>query len=348
MLSGFAAVLGLATVAVSYLTVQVGLDVSREAGKRDRETVLSEHYSAAVAQLDSDSVVGRVGGIHSLEQIAKPFTKERDDPAQRYRKVVLEILGAFVRQEAPAAPKSKPKPKPTVTECEKPRGIRPRADVQAAMTAVGRRYDPQPQDPVDVHGRNLTGVDLGGRRFDGADFAGARLAHGSLKKVHFKGTVLNGADLSGASLQQAVLDEAKLVRAVLCGAVLDGAKLNGAGLGGAYLTDAKLGGARMRDATLVKAHLVGAQLNDAHLEKSRAVRADFTGAVLSGAHLEGANLKLATFTRAQLNQADLAGADLTGAKGLTIEQLKSVKRITGDTQLPERFTWSAKGGVRER
>ena len=87
-------------------------------------------------------------------------------------------------------------------------------------------------------------------------------------------------------------------------------------------------GADLTGADLTGVDLTGANLREAYL----------TGAYLTGAYLTGANL-----TRAYLTGANLTGVDLRGAKGLTYEQLASVKSLFGAKELatalkPEELT----------
>jgi Pentapeptide repeats (8 copies) len=109
----------------------------------------------------------------------------------------------------------------------------PRPDLQAAITALGRRRTERDLGPVDLAGADLTGADL------------------------------TGADLGGAVLARADLAAAALVRADLSGADLGGARLTstnlaGADLTGAGLADADLTGADVASAELTRAELTGA------------------------------------------------------------------------------------------
>jgi len=67
------------------------------------------------------------------------------------------------------------------------------------------------------------------------------------------------------------------------------------------------------------------------------VRPDLRGTDLTGVNLTEAYLRKANLTGAYLREANLTGADLTGATGITQEQLE---RAIGDatTRLPEGFT----------
>ncbi|WP_405993451.1 pentapeptide repeat-containing protein [Streptomyces sp. NBC_00986] len=342
--------IALATTYISYQAILESAQDSRvshqetyQQNAQDTESGLAEHYSAAVAQLDSHSVLERLGGIHSLERIAIASATMSADVSKRYRSVVLDLLCAFVRQEAPDVHRA-PSPRGRGTE---PNNTRPRVDVAAALTAIQKRPQRLPADTVDLSERDLTGADLDFSHFEGSDFSGSRLTYGTFSKASFSEAKLDGADLSGARFNSANLSGAKMVRSVLAKADLIGSDLSEATLGLADLSRAKIGGAKLMSARLTHAKLFWADLGGANLSRVTAVGADLRHADLNGARLSGAQLSGASFDGANLNQSDLAGTDLSGAKGLTLQQLRSAKKIDAGTRLPNGFSWSANGGIRE-
>jgi uncharacterized protein YjbI with pentapeptide repeats len=83
-----------------------------------------------------------------------------------------------------------------------------RPDVQAALTAIGRRDVTHDRLPVDLKGAylfraDLSGADLSRANLTGADFTGA----------DFTGAFLAGANLTRANLAGANLTRAHLLRA---------------------------------------------------------------------------------------------------------------------------------------
>jgi hypothetical protein len=123
------------------------------------------------------------------------------------------------------------------------------------------------------------------------------------------------ADIQAAATVLGRLPHRKGVsRGDLQGATLVGAQLHQANLSGVWLQETPLSIADLSDADLQKTDLSGTLLNETNL---------------SGAWLQSSNL-----SGAWLNKANLCGANLSGAKGLTQEQLNSA---TGDemTKLPE-------------
>jgi uncharacterized protein YjbI with pentapeptide repeats len=151
---------------------------------------------------------------------------------------------------------------------------------------------------IRLSGANLRGVYLSDVNLRGADLRGA-----NLKGVDLVGefTVLDGADLSDANLTGAVLHEPQLK-----GAVLYNANLSDADLENAWFAQAGLSGADLSDTNLRGANLGKATLMDA----------DLTHAVL---------------THATLIHAVLIEADLSGAVGLTNEQIAAAESLYGAT-----------------
>jgi Pentapeptide repeats (8 copies) len=175
-------------------------------------------YTRALEQLGCEELDVRIGGIRALERGA------RDSP--RHHPAVMGMLSAFIRERSG---QHWPLPDPGGRAPERS----PRPDVQAAITAVGRRRTERDLGPVDLAGADLTGADL------------------------------TDADLTGAVLARADLLAAKLVRADLSGADLGGARLTGAHLDGADLSGADLTDADLAGADLVRAEFTGAELTGA-------------------------------------------------------------------------------------
>jgi hypothetical protein len=273
-----------------------------------REGQITDRYTKAVDQLGSDHLDVRVGGIYALERIT------RDSPYDRA--TIEEVLTAYVRDHAPWPPPPVPPSLATITrrlvrfahrqrstlqrwtakatagqeqqgqpdkKGEEPQG--PPADVQAAITVLGRRAPPPggPFGPLD-----LSRVDLRRARLVDANLQGARLGDANLEGAEFYRANLQDVWLASADLQGAQLNFANLQ-----GATLILADLRRADLGGADLQDASLIGANLQGTTLIGANLQGAQLNVADLQGARLDDAKLQGARLDGAKLQGARLFLA-------------------------------------------------------
>jgi hypothetical protein len=97
----------------------------------------TDRYSRAIAQLASDKLTERLGGIYALEHVM--LESERD------HSTVVDVLAAFIRERAPVAESAAsvgpigawPPPARSFQEGS----IRPPTDVQEALTVIVRRPD---------------------------------------------------------------------------------------------------------------------------------------------------------------------------------------------------------------
>lgn len=211
---------------------------------------VTDRFTKAVEQLGSEKPDVRLGSIYSLERLAQ------DSPADH--PVILELLTAFVRSHAGSTCSQST---PTVSFP---------ADVQAALTVIGRR-NVKNDGPRSVNLSNTC------------------LKHANLYRANFAGLSLFNTDLTDANLNSINL----------AAAYLDGANLSGATLSTA---DTDLSGANLRFTDLTRANftfskLTGARLNMAKLIGASLDETDLTGAVLAGANLTGATLIGANLTR---------------------------------------------------
>jgi hypothetical protein len=205
-----------------------------------REGQITDRYTKAVDQLGSDHLDVRVGGIYALERIA------RDSPNDRA--TIEEVLTAYVRDHAPWPPPPSPPSLQAVTQrlvtfAQRQRSVLqrrraknaagpdqqgrpagqksqgPPADVQAAVTVLGRRELP----PDGLRRLDLSRTDL-----QGAILNEANLQDANLMEANLQGAYLNDANLQGAWLVRANLQGAQLDIANLQGALLFYANLQGA------------------------------------------------------------------------------------------------------------------------
>lgn len=136
--------------------------------------------------------------------------------------------------------------------------------------------------------------------------------------ILFYGPVpLPTANLASTDLQSADLRRANL----------QGAKLDGANLRSVRLNGAKLNGATMFSAQLENANFTRADLTRTDFRAATMFGATLTRAKLNVADLRGANLQGANFTGASLIGARLDRAVITGAVGLTYNQLCQASSI---------------------
>jgi Pentapeptide repeats (8 copies) len=209
-----------------------------------REGQITDRFSRAVEHLGSDKEDVQLGGIYTLERIAK------DSPEDR--RTVQAVLGGYVRTHArwvAGSPEVSQHPTPTV-DMQLP-WLQYRAPaVQAALAVLGRRLRYR-----DEMALNLSRVDLRGAFLNHARLSDAMVRHTNLARARLVEVQLENADLEDADLRQANLQRACLI---------------GANLRKAYLQDADLRGADLRRADLRGANLHGASLNGAQLAYAHA------------------------------------------------------------------------------
>ncbi len=186
---------------MSYLTIFLvtigltafGLLFSVWEGLEDRrltqERLVTERFSKAVEQLGQDKdITVRIGGIYALERIAKDYDEDHW--------TIMEVLSSYVRKnsslppELKQIPQNKQEREQRQKELEKLSGIN--IDVQAILTVIRRREDPDPDrnERIDLSFTNLKEADLSEADLRDAD--------------------LSGAALRGADLETTILIEAKI------------------------------------------------------------------------------------------------------------------------------------------
>ena len=308
--------------------------------------LLTERFSKAVEQLSHEKMTVRLGGIYTLEKIAR-------DSRNDYHWTVMEVLTSFLRENASS---SKGEPKPLLYQVfsqfeqlkEPPK---PDTDIQAVLTVIGRlrcsqEYRHLEEQSLDLCGVNIQGADLRRAHLEGALFIKANLEEVNLRGAHLEGVNFCDARLSGAELYSANLQNANLCNAYLqkvkClhshledtlfyDAHLEEADfqyshLDRAQFCRAHLKDARFAYAYMEKVKFTEANLEGVWLNDAYLKQ-----ASFYSANLKKTSFNDSNLRKACFKYARLEQtlfidADLEGVDFSGAsldsvKGFTKAQL---------------------------
>ena len=239
-----------------------------EAANKNAETAnqkqITERFSKAIEQLGSDKPEVILGGIYTLERIA------RDSEPDQW--TIMEVLTAFVRQNAPVIKENE-----SQSPEDQEKLLKLRISIRACLTVIGERKYPDLENKyidltrVNISGFNLVGFKLKGFNFTGADLTRAYLTGADLTEANLTEAVLAGADLTGANLFRANLTEANLILANLTEAVLKGADLTGA--------------------VLTRANLTGANLTEAYrLELDWITKVLLTEADLEGAKLTGATM----------------------------------------------------------
>lgn len=231
----------------------------------------------------------RIGAILSLERIAQDST--RHDKGRDHVRV-MEILCAYVRQNAPAAGAQDPGvvaggqdgPHDALLAWAR-RLARPRADVQIALDVIARRSETQ---------KGVEAREPVRRRAENALWRGAQPGAWAGYRLDLRDTCLQGARLDRGDLR---------------GARLDRARLEGANLGEALLAGARLHQARLDGAAINAADLSRTDLREASLNGLQAQGATLDFADLAQAGLAGGQWRAATFDNALLRQTDCDAED---------------------------------------
>jgi len=190
--------------------------------RTNKEGQITERYTRAIDQIGSDKVDVRVGGIFALERIARE--------SRRDRAPVSYVLAAFIRHHSELENAVNPQAAPIAYAGYVDPAARPPADVQAALTVLGRRdrRDETKDTHIDLSGIAMVGADLRGAHLERAWLVNTVLAGAHLEHAHLEGALLYGANLEGARLEKTHLEDARLDNVRFYGARLYGTHLEGA------------------------------------------------------------------------------------------------------------------------
>ncbi|GGM64601.1 hypothetical protein GCM10011608_57490 [Micromonospora sonchi] len=233
--------------------------------------------------------------------------------SEKDHQTIVEVLSSFVR-EWPGHdeyPDNRELPEFWGLAGRRKCDVKLPADVQAALTVLGRR--PERTEPRRL---NLGSADL-----RNADLRGANLRSASLVRTMLDDADLFGADLTRANLHDASLAYADLRTGTLHHAYMAGCTLRGAWLPpdmrSIYLVGSDCSGANFGN------HLEGAQINDCCLD-----RAYLLGCNLTGVGFATVDARNAFFALGRTTDAN----DMP-AIGMTPSQLERVA-INASTVLP--------------
>jgi hypothetical protein len=206
-----------------------------------REGQITERFTRAIDQLGSDKADIRLGGIYTLERIAK------NSPADR--QTVQSVLAALVRVQVPwvvGAPDGPEHPSPMV-DAQLPWLLYRAPDVQTALWVLGRRPPLRDELPLYLSRCDLRGAFLSDAQLSSAQIRHTNLVRARMSRVHLEGSDLEDTDLRQANLRHARLADAKLLQAHLQGTDLRWANLRRADLRGANLQGARIQGTDFTD-----------------------------------------------------------------------------------------------------
>jgi hypothetical protein len=256
----------------------VGLGFTARTFYLSRRGQITDRYIKAISLLASEKVAERLGGIYALEHLMRESSKDHE--------TVVDVLAAFIRETAPIQPASK-----DAVPLDVNRPHRLPADLQAALTALGRRPRRPEANRIDLMDTDLRGVNLRGARLDGVMLHGARLENANFVRAKLRGAQMPQANLQQACLDRANLQFASFFDAELQGVILQHCKLkrvhfNGAQLQGAYLYGSNFSGAYLlgaqfcnEDGSKPAASLTVEQLESAHLDEGTRIPNDLRKAL---------------------------------------------------------------------
>jgi hypothetical protein len=177
-----------------------------------REGQITERFTRAIDQLgkveDGKKLFEvRIGGIYALQRIAR----ESDEDYWP----IMEILTAYVRQNAPWPPEAGQERTEDATDerramegsggkLEATEPSAPTPDIQAIITFLRRRsrsIGKGEPEPLDLGKTNLSGANLDSANLSAANLTGANLSEAGLLGADLSGAILRGANLSGAKLR---------------------------------------------------------------------------------------------------------------------------------------------------
>lgn len=237
--------------------------------KATEEKQVTERFSKAIEQLGSEKLEVRLGGIHSLERIARDSEKDYW--------TIMEILTSFLHEHSSAMQ-------------QELKNIN--TDIQAVLTVIGRRnFSRDPKNKkLDLSSTNLTSADLSGANLRKANLRGTVLKDADLKEVDFMEADLCEANLSKANMSRANLSKADTFRTSFKGTCLIEANFTDAKSSEADFSDADLQKANLCQAFFLNANFSRAKLPDANLRKADLSKVRLNDVNLCNADLSETNL----------------------------------------------------------
>jgi uncharacterized protein YjbI with pentapeptide repeats len=177
---------------------------------RDSRDPMSPKVSVA------PNVEARLGALYSLERLLSESEKDQ--------RSILETLCAYVRENSTfEVPDDEGEAQEFLRGNLPPKPLR-RADVQAAITIVGRRPEAVRARAsregwrLDFRNSNLTSYDFSRLNYDRADFGnsfvnGAKMARGSFMDCIFVKTFMRSCKMTGACFRSSLFDSCDLTNA---------------------------------------------------------------------------------------------------------------------------------------
>ncbi|MCG5440714.1 pentapeptide repeat-containing protein [Micromonospora foliorum] len=283
----------------------VALVVTVSTYRLSRRGQLTDRYLKVVALLASEKMHERIGGVFAAEQIMVESEKDHQ--------TIVEVLSSFVREWPghEGYPDDRELPKFWGLAGRRKSDVKLPADVQAALTVLGRR-----PARLEVRALDLTGADLRNANLREFNFRNASLVRAMLDDADLFGADLTWANLHDASLAYADLRMGTLRHAYMVGCTLRGAWLP-PDMRDVYLVGSDCSGANFGE------NLEGAQINDCCLD-----RANLLGCNLANTGFATTDARNTLFALGRT-----ADPNDIPARGMTAAQLERVA-INSSTVLP--------------
>lgn len=225
----------------------------------NRRGQVTDRYMKAIGLIGSEKLGERIGGVYALEQVMRESPQDHN--------TIIQVLAAFIRSNSPLNQTEADNVEIPVRQIRLANGwpmmaIHAQADIQAALSVLGRRPERPERGMIDLQMTNLKGANLVRGRFNDAVFLGADLRYSDLS-----GAQLNRADLSYCHLQ---------------GARLYKVSGNRASFHCANMRDSNIARANLDRADLSEADLAGADISWAILNHTKVRSANFENTKTSG------------------------------------------------------------------
>ncbi|MET8428325.1 pentapeptide repeat-containing protein [Nocardia sp. NPDC004860] len=241
------AVVTAAGVLVGFYFTSNSFQATSKQNEIARQSQVTDRFTKAVAALDLPGQSSRIGGIYSLEQLAK------DSPDLRVP--IFEVLSEFVRFKAHVD-------RPSDCRTDTPLSD----DLQAALTVIGRRTYPT-AEIISLNSTCLPGATLDDANLSAVTFTDSNLTNVSMHNATFyspydgygarwafirsnlTGTDLFGDDLHDFHFGTAKLDRAFVVGTTLTDATFELSSLTGTDFALSDLSNACFGNSDLSNAT---------------------------------------------------------------------------------------------------
>lgn len=270
----------------------------------NQQRLLSERFSTALTKLGDETMAVRLGGIFSLERLARDSKEQQSS--------IIEVLSYFLREHSEVRALLLQQ-----NSLDSKKLVELEITIQAALSAIARCCNDENSTTgmpdlslINFNFLKLRNISIPKMNFTSANLKGFQLYNGTLIGSNLRGCCLESADLQFSDLRTVDLSAANLHKA---------------DLSHSYLSSAVLQDAFMQEVKLCKADLTDTNLSRVDLKYSNLSYADMTNADLSRAELQGADFSGTNLVNTDLSEANLQEADFSSAKGLEPSQIQVSK-----------------------